>query len=77
MGPARQRAWAIQPDAVDTVFLQDKLEFLEEQGFDLASGPSQPLLPRPGGTVDSRDHLDKPNWFVGESNLKVRAGRIF
>jgi hypothetical protein len=26
---------------------------------------------------DYRDHLDKPKWFVEESDLNVRAGRAF
>jgi hypothetical protein len=48
VGQPPMRRVPIQQGAVDTVFLEDKLEFLEEKGFDLASGPGKHLLPRHG-----------------------------
>ena len=36
---------SVKQGSVDTVFLEDKLEFLEEKGFDLAGSPGKHLLP--------------------------------
>jgi hypothetical protein len=48
LGPERPALGcvSIQQGAVDTVLLKDKLEFLEQKGFNLAGSPSKHLLPR-------------------------------
>jgi hypothetical protein len=36
---------SVKQGSIDTVFLEDKLEFLEQKGFNLAGSPGKHLLP--------------------------------
>ncbi|HZL43465.1 MAG TPA: hypothetical protein VFD66_09320 [Verrucomicrobiae bacterium] len=40
VGQPPMRCVSVKEGSVDTVFLEDKLEFLEQKGFNLAGSPS-------------------------------------